>query len=746
MSEHRNTNKKIELPVVGMHCANCAANIEKTLKGKVKGVSDASVNLATETASVDYDPTSVSLEEMAAAINEIGFTLLLPTEGVEMEDAQALAQKQEEQKERRAFYVGLAFTVPLFALSMARDFGVLGAWSHAVWVNLLFFALATPVQFYTGWGYYVGAYKSVRSRSANMDVLVALGSSVAYFYSVSVMLAPALGGHVYFETSAMIITLIKLGKLLEARAKGSASRAIRKLLDLSPKKARRIGEDGSVQEIDVRLVKPGDRLQVRAGESVPVDGVIVEGESALDESMLTGESIPADKKPDAEIYAGTVNLRSVLVMQAVGVGSETMLARIISLVKQAQSTKAPIQRVADRVAAVFVPVIIVLALLTFGLWWIFGGEFVPAMIRMVAVLVIACPCAMGLATPTAIMVGSGKGAQMGVLFKSGIALESAESATAIIFDKTGTITRGKPVLSDFSAATGVDENEVRSLAASAASVSDHPISRAILEGLHNHADLHTPDSATDFAGFGVEAQVGEHKVRMGKPDWFDNLPSGASDQAVVWSGEGKSIAVIEIDGKFAGIAAVADEIKPDAAEMVRDLKRMGLRPVLLTGDNERAGKAVAQQVGFDEVIADVLPDRKEQVVRDRQAAGEKVIMVGDGINDAPALARADVGMAMGTGADVALEASDITLIGDELQLVPRALRLSHATMRTIRQNLFWAFFYNIALIPLAAGVFASVAVLPQFISHLHPAMAAGAMAFSSVSVVTNSLRLARKAI
>jgi len=742
-------SRRLELPVVGMSCANCAAAVEKTLREKVPGVTSASVNFGTETASVEFDPGITDPLAMAEAVRRAGYELVLPVEGGG-EDAEQAARARELASQKRYFLVGLIFTLPLFCLSMGRDFLLLGHWAHAAWMNWLFLALATPVQFYTGWGFYTGGFKSLRAGAANMDVLVALGSSSAYFYSLAVLLLPGLGQHVYFETAAMIITLIKVGKLLEARAKGRASAAIRKLMDLAPKVAHLEGPDGQVSDVPAEQVRPGQVVLVRPGERVPVDGQVISGRSALDESMLTGESIPVDKAEGDQVFGATVNQQGLLKIRATGVGSQTTLAQIIRLVRQAQGSKAPIQRLADRVSAVFVPVIILIALGALAFWWLAGGEFVPAMIRMVAVLVIACPCALGLATPTAIMVGTGKGAGLGILFKNSEALETAHRLDTVMFDKTGTITRGQPVLTDWLPLDGQGE-EVLGLAASAEAGSEHPLARAVVEGAQERGlSLAALEDFQAASGFGVEARVGGRRVRVGKPDWFQGdgaeLPAQVAGLVAQTAGQGKTVMLVEVDGRLAGLLAVADQEKEGAREAVAALGAMGLSPVMLTGDNEQAARAIAARVGIERVVAGVLPEGKEEIVRQAHDRGAVVAMVGDGINDAPALARADVGVAIGSGTDVAMEASDITLVGGELSGVARAIKLSRATMRTIKENLFWAFFYNAALVPLAAGVLHSVAWVPGFIRDLHPAMAAGAMALSSVTVVMNSLRLGRRRI
>jgi len=737
----------VDLLVIGMTCANCAMAVERTLTRKVPGVVSATVNLASETVNVEYDTAEATLDVLAEAVDRAGYTLVLPREDSVEGDDEQTARKSEIRREQRAFITGIVFTVPLFVLSMARDFSLVGAWAHAPWVNWLFLALATPVQFYTGWGFYTGGFKSIRNGSANMDVLVALGSSTAYFYSTALLFTPVLGSHVYFETSAMIITLIKFGKYLETVAKGRASSAIRKLMDLAPAVAH-LEKNGVEVDVPVGKLRPWDSVVVRPGEHIPVDGVVIYGESAVDESMMTGESIPVDKTEGDTVYGATVNMHGRLKIRAEGVGSETVLAQIIRLVNRAQGSKAPIQRVADRVSAVFVPVIIGIALVTFAVWWIFGGDLVQAMIRMVAVLVIACPCALGLATPTAVMVGSGKGASMGVLFKNSEALETAHKLSAIMFDKTGTITVGKPVLTDWIPLSDTNEDDL-ALIASTESGSEHPISRAIVNGaLERGCTLTEPEKFEAVAGHGIQATVSGHTVLIGSAVWIANKTGLGEIQEKIGHlmNSGKTVMIALIDNRIAGIITVSDELKPDADKAVHALKSMGIEPVMLTGDNEKAARTVAEKIGISHVVAGILPEKKEMVVEDFQRRGECVGMVGDGINDSPALARADVGIAIGTGTDIAKETSDITLVGGELIGVARAIKLSRETMRTIKQNLFWAFFYNIILVPVAAGILYGVTWMPGFIRHLHPAMAAGAMAFSSVSVVLNSLRLSKKDI
>jgi len=745
-TERKQSVRTVDLPVLGMTCVNCARTIERTLTKKNPGVVDAAVNFADEHVRITYDPTVTDTTSLAETVKKSGYRLLIPREGETATDSEQEARAEEIAREKQRFAVGVIFTVPLFVLSMLRDFSLTGDWSHALMVNWLFLVLATPVQFYTGMGFYVSGLKSLRNRSANMDVLIALGSSSAYFYSLAVLLVPGLGGHVYFETSALIITLIKLGKLLEARAKGKASSAIRKLMDLAPAVAH-LDINGVERDIPADMVAHDDIVVVRPGERIPVDGVIVSGFSAIDESVMTGESVPADKTAGDTVYGSTINLNGLLKVRATGVGNETALAQIIRLVRAAQGSRPPIQRLADRVSAVFVPGIIFTALLTFIAWLLAGGAFSSAVIRMVAVLVIACPCALGLATPTAVMVGTGRGAGMGVLFKNSEALETAHRLSIILFDKTGTLTQGTPILTDW-IPFGEDGDRDLSLAAGAERGSEHPVSQAIVTAVSSRGlTFGEPETFTAFPGRGVEARVNGSAVQVGKLEWFEEMSPVESDtvrRVRVLSEEGKTPMIVRIDGRIAGILAVSDTEKPDAADSIGALRDMGIETVMLTGDNERTARAVASRIGITRIVAGVLPDRKESVVAGFRKQGETVGMVGDGINDSPALAAADVGFALGTGTDIAMDSSDITLVGGDISGVVRAIALSNATMRTIRQNLFWAFFYNVALIPVAAGVFHRTDFLPGFIRNLHPAMAAAAMAFSSVSVVLNSLRLSRR--
>jgi Cu+-exporting ATPase len=759
---------KIELPITGMTCANCVATVERTLNTKVPGIASANVNFATEKATVEYIPGLVTRADMVAAIEKAGYGVVEAEPG-EMEDAEQAAREAEIQDQTRKFRVGVLFSLPLFLLSMSRDLGFLGAWSHQSWVNWLMLALATPVQFYTGWDYYVGSYHALRNKTANMDVLVAMGSSAAFFYSLPVTIAltlgsDALGMHVYYETAAVIITLIKLGKLLEARAKGQTSAAIKKLMGLRAKTARVLRPAAQTagtpqfgvtewEEVDIPIeqVQVGDIVIVRPGEKIPVDGIVTEGRSAVDESMLTGESLPVDKKPGDEAIGATINKQGLLKIEATKVGAQTALAQIIRLVQEAQGSKAPIQRLADRAASVFVPAVISIAFLTFLAWWFAAGVgFTPAMIRMVAVLVIACPCALGLATPTAIMVGTGKGAENGILFKNSEALERAHALKVVVLDKTGTLTVGEPAVTDVVVGQNGDvsltEEELLRLAASAERGSEHPLGEAIVRAARGRGlKLAEPEGFEALTGQGIVAQVDGRQVALGNRKLMTarsihlNGLERASDRLQT---EAKTAMWVAVDGHAAGVIAVADTVKPGSKAAVDEMHRLGLQVVMITGDNRSTAEAIATEVGIDRVLAEVLPGDKAAEVKRLQEEGIGLVaMVGDGINDAPALAQADVGIAIGTGTDVAMETADVTLMRGDLRSVPQALALSKSTMRTIKENLFWAFFYNVILIPIAVGVLYPFEGLPSFLRSLHPVLAAFAMAFSSVTVVSNSLRL-----
>jgi P-type Cu+ transporter len=832
--------RRIEIPVTGMTCAACAARVQKGLS-RAPGVRDASVNFATERATVAYDPTSataaalveavessgygarieettlqvaglewavsgepverellrlegvlkaevniasggahvrylpdvVTPSDLESAVRSAGYELAAPVDVADPAERERVAREGEYRVLRNKFAFSAVVAVIAMVASMplmVRDMGLqddlfhrlmmpIGhalervlPWLYAIDPQVLawtLFVLTTPVVFWAGRQFYKGAWSGLLHRSADMNTLIAVGTGAGYLYSVVATAAPGifrragLPADVYYEAVVMIIALILLGKMLEARAKGRTSAAIRKLAGLQPRTAR-VVRGGAIEDVPIEEVQVGDVLVVRPGERIPVDGEVVEGRSAVDESLLTGEPIPVEKGPGDEVVGGTINGQGSFRFEARKVGRDTALAQIVKLVRDAQGTKAPIQRLADRISGIFVPIVVVIAIIAAVVWLLVGPapSFIFALVSFITVLIIACPCALGLATPTAVMAGTGAGAERGVLFKGGESLETAHRLDVIVLDKTGTITEGRPAVVEVVAADGADPDDVVRLAASLETASEHPLAAAIVESARSRGlVLSDPTEFNAVGGRGAEAVVDGTLLFVGNGAFMTEQglqPGVLGDAAERMAGEARTPVFVAADGRVLGVIGIADPVKPSSPDAIRRLKEMGLEVVMLTGDHRSTAEAIGRRVGVDRVVAEVLPRGKVEEIRRLQAEGRKVAMVGDGLNDAPALAQADVGIAIGTGTDVALEASDVTLVGGDLNGVPVALQLSRKTMRVIRQNLFWAFIYNVIGIPIAAGV-----LYPFFGILLSPVFASAAMAFSSLSVVSNSLRLRR---
>ncbi|MBF0738961.1 copper-translocating P-type ATPase [Staphylococcus arlettae] len=720
--------EKVDLDVIGMTCAACSNKIEKVLN-RISGVDKATVNLTTESAIVEYNPDMTSVDEFQQRIKNLGY------DAQPKKEASEKSSQKEKQLKRQLIklIISAILAAPLLMTMFVHLFGLQ---IPNIFMNPWFqFVLATPVQFIIGWQFYVGAYKNLRNKSANMDVLVALGTSAAFFYSIyesiKWLIDTNYEPHLYFETSAVLITLILFGKYLEARAKTQTTNALSKLLNLQAKEARVLRDDEEIM-VPLSEVNEGDYLVVKPGEKIPVDGKIIKGITSIDESMLTGESIPVEKTQSDNVIGSTMNKNGAITIEATKVGKDTALASIVKVVEEAQGSKAPIQRLADIISGYFVPIVVGIAIFTFIIWisLVQPGQFEPALVAAIAVLVIACPCALGLATPTSIMVGTGKAAENGILFKGGEHIESTHAINTVVLDKTGTITNGTPEVTDF-----IGDNKTLQLLASAEKGSEHPLAEAIVNyAKEKSLELLEVEYFEAIPGRGIKVNIDNKELFVGNRQLMNE--KGVDTKEVElnltnFEEEGKTAMLISIDNELSGIVAVADTVKGTAQQAIQQLHNLGIEVAMLTGDNKRTAQAIAKQVGIDTIIAEVLPEEKASKIEELQNQGKKVAMVGDGVNDAPALVKSDIGIAIGTGTEVAIEAADVTILGGDLLLIPKAIKASKSTIRNIRQNLFWAFGYNVAGIPIAA------------IGLLAPWVAGAAMALSSVSVVTNALRLKR---
>lgn len=741
--------KEVTFRIEGMRCAGCARSLEKKLKQRFSDTPEIYASYGNE--SLIVDTSRVDISAIKEAVTEIGYKAY----NEDNDDELAEEEKMTAYKKRlRKVIIGGILSAPLFLISMGRDFGIIGDWANQNWVNWLFLGLATPVQFWTGIDYYRGSLQSIKNRSANMDVLVAMGSSAAYFYSVAILTSLLNGGHLYFETSALIIVLISFGKLLEDRAKQKTQGAMKALLALRSKTARVLREE-TITQRPINAIEIGDIVKVLPGEVIPIDGEITDGHAAINQSLMTGESIPVQKGPGDEVIGGSVNSDGSLLIKTTKKAKESALNQIIEIVKKAQGSSTSIQSLADKVSSIFVPAVLLCAFLTAVIWLTMGASFEDALVRTISVLVIACPCALGLATPTALVVAFGRGAREGILFRDGQALERLHAVDTFAFDKTGTLTTGEITLqrvqSSDSAATKVDEDELLKIAASIESNSEHPLAKAIVKEAKNRKlKINSIETFQAIAGGGILATLKGRKLLAGNEKFVKShaieLSNHLSEELENARKEGFSVIILaDLNDKSAlGLFAFTDTLRADSKDLISELKQRGLRTILITGDHQKAGQRIAKSLGIDNFHADVLPQDKAKIIQDLKDKGHKPAMVGDGINDAPALSLADVGIAMGTGTDVAMHSAKLSIMSGDIKKLLKALSLSTQTMTTIKQNLFWAFAYNTLLIPIAAGMSHLFPAAPHFLGELHPIMAAIAMALSSIFVLANSLSLKSK--